>query len=296
MSHRQGHRDGLVVSEQVDGGLAELVRDPDRPAAWTLLVDGTPQSHVDLDDPGQLEFEYVRRLGHVIDLIAPPTEPLRVLHLGAGGLTLARYVAATRPGSPQLAIESDGALVEFVRRQLPLPATTRRGPGRIKVRVADARAALDQIEADSFDLVIADLFAGASTSAHLTSAEFTTAADRVLTATGVFAVNIGDGPPLTHTKSRITATRCVFEHACLITDAAVVKGRRYGNLVLAAAHQPLPVAGLARRAAADPFPGQLICAADLDRFAAGARPLTDAQPEDSPTPPPGVFALRPRRG
>jgi spermidine synthase len=76
----------------------ELVPDPDRPRAWTLVVDGTPQSHVDLDDPRHLEFEYMRRLGHLIDLAAPPARPLRVLHLGAGALTLARYVAATRPG------------------------------------------------------------------------------------------------------------------------------------------------------------------------------------------------------
>ena len=63
-----------------------------------LLIDGVPQSHVDLEDPGYLDFEYVRRIGHVIDEAAPAGQPLRVLHLGAGALTLARYVAATRPG------------------------------------------------------------------------------------------------------------------------------------------------------------------------------------------------------
>src|SRR5260221_505164 len=98
----------------------ELAADPDRPAAWTLLTDGFPQSHVDLDDPRHLEFEYVRRLGHLLDLAAPPGAPLRVLHLGAGALTLARYVAVTRPGSRQLAVDSDAALVEFVRRRLPV--------------------------------------------------------------------------------------------------------------------------------------------------------------------------------
>src|SRR5207248_7157458 len=84
-------------------GGAELLRDADRRAAWMLLVDGVPQSHVDLEDPTYLEFEYVRRLGHVLDTAAPEGEPLHVLHLGAGALTLARYVAATRPGSRQVA-------------------------------------------------------------------------------------------------------------------------------------------------------------------------------------------------
>src|SRR6202046_5207736 len=118
MPHRQQARTGLAVQAEVASGVAELVADADRPRAWTLRVDGVPQSHVDLDDPQYLEFEYMRRLGHLLDLAAPAGEPLRVLHLGAGGLTLARYVAATRPGSRQLAIESDAALAEVVRRRL----------------------------------------------------------------------------------------------------------------------------------------------------------------------------------
>lgn len=87
------------LTETVDGGLAELVPDRERPRAWTLLVDGAPQSHVDLDDPAHLSFAYQRRLGHVVDLAAPSNRPLQAVHLGGGALTLARYVAATRPRS-----------------------------------------------------------------------------------------------------------------------------------------------------------------------------------------------------
>ena len=174
----------LATRHQVDSGLAELVADRDRPDAWTLLVRGTPQSHVDLGDPRHLEFEYVRRLGHLIDLAAPAGEPLRVLHLGAGGLTLARYVAATRPGSAQLAVESDAPLAELVRRRLPLNPPRRRPgntqAGRIRVRIADARAVLEQLPPASFDVVLADLFAGPSPPAHLTWAEFDAAAARAM--------------------------------------------------------------------------------------------------------------------
>ena len=129
MSDRRSSRDARIIRQRVDAGIAELVGDRDRPGGWTLLVDGTPQSHVDLDDPQYLEFEYMRRLGHLIDLAAPAAQALRVLHLGGGGLTLARYVAATRPGSGQLAVESDAALVELVRRQLPLSQRGRRATG-----------------------------------------------------------------------------------------------------------------------------------------------------------------------
>src|SRR3984885_12867857 len=102
-----------MAAMPAEGRTVELLGDLDRPGAWMLLIDGTPQSHVDLDDPRHLEFEYMRRLGHVIDLAAPPAQPLRVLHLGAGALTLARYVTATRPGSTQVAVEVDAPLIDL---------------------------------------------------------------------------------------------------------------------------------------------------------------------------------------
>lgn len=65
--------------------------------------------------------------------------------------------------------------------------------------------------------------------------------------------------------------------------------------MLAASRHDLPVSDLARRAAADPFPARVVAAADLARFAAGARPITDESARPSPAPPPGLFArpLRP---
>jgi spermidine synthase len=234
----------------------------------------------------------MRRLGHLVDLAAPAGMPLRVLHLGGGGLTLARYVAATRPGSSQLAVESDPEVAELVRRRLPLaqPGRPPAGTGRIDVRAADARAVLEQIPAGSFDMLVADVFAGAQTPAHVTSVEFTVAAARVLAPSGIYAANIGDGPPLAHARGRVAAVRSVFAHACVIAEPAVLRGRRFGNLVVAAADHELPIAGLVRRAAADPFPARLVEGAALDRFVAGSRPITDAHAEPSPAPPPDVFA------
>ena len=127
-------------------GAIELRPDPDRPAAWTLVTGGFPQSHVDLDDPRYLEFEYVRRLGHLVDLVAPASEPIRVLHLGGGGLTLARYVASTRPGSSQLAVDNDEELVATVENGCARSAWTQERLGRPdQVPRGDARAVLEQL-------------------------------------------------------------------------------------------------------------------------------------------------------
>jgi spermidine synthase len=311
MPHRQHSRSGPAVRADIDSGVAELVADADRPRAWTLRVDGIPQSHVDLDDPLYLEFEYMRRLGHLTDLAAPAGQPLRVLHLGGGGLTLARYVAASRPGSSQLAVDSDGALVGLVRRLLPLDQPSRRASGgrpsggrpsggragngstgRVRVRVGDARSVLGQLPAGSFDLVIADLFTGARTPAHATTVEFAADAAAALSPAGIFAANMGDGPPLTHARARVATVRAVFPHACLIADPGVMRGRRFGNLVLAASRKELPLGALAGRAAGDPFPGRVLGGAELDRFAAGARPVVDAEAEASPAPPLDLFDVR----
>lgn len=294
MAERQQDRGAPPVRRLGQPAAVELLADPDRPRAWTLLVGSTPQSYVDLDDPQHLEFEYVRRIGHLLDLAGPAGAPLRVLHLGGGALTLARYVAATRPGSAQLAVDDDTDLVDLVRERLPLRQRggrrAGREAGRIRIRVGDARAVLAELAEASFDVVIADLFAGARTPAHLTSIEFSAEVRRALAPGGLFAANIGDGPPLAHTRRRVAAARALFADAALIGDAAVLRGRRFGNLVLAASGTDLPAADLTRLLASDPFPARLVHGAELDTFAAGARPITDGHAELSPVPPPGVFA------
>src|SRR5579875_2269422 len=96
----------------------ELLADLDQPGSWVLLADGVVQSHVDLADPGHLDLEYVRRIGH----------------LGGGALTLARYVAATRPGSRQVAAEPDPRVTRLVAERLPVQGLA----GQLDVRLADA--------------------------------------------------------------------------------------------------------------------------------------------------------------
>ena len=96
-----------------DGALARIVPSPFA-GGFELEVAGTPQSHVDLDDPTHLHFEYVARMGTVIDQLRMPGQPLTAVHLGGGALTIPRYVEATRPGSRQQVIELEQPLVDLV--------------------------------------------------------------------------------------------------------------------------------------------------------------------------------------
>ncbi|MGW6914637.1 spermidine synthase [Kitasatospora sp. NPDC054939] len=278
-THAQG-----PLTRPVDSGLAELRPDRDRPGAWSLLIDGAPQSMVDLADPTHLGFEYQRRLGHLIDLVAPPARPITVLHLGGGALTLARYTAATRPRSRQQVAEIDTALTELVRTELPL----QRG-WQIKVRGSDARGVLERTPEGAVDLVITDVFSGARVPAHCATVEFAGLAARALAPGGWYAANITDGSGLAFARSQVATLAAVFPELCLVADPAVLRGKRFGNLVLAAAHTPLPVADLTRRVATDSALGRLEHGRALVDFAAGAAPATDATAAPSPAPPPGAF-------
>ncbi|MFG2514361.1 spermidine synthase [Streptomyces sp. NPDC048584] len=279
---KQAGGDGVV--ERVDGGVARLVADRDRGRGWTLLIDDAPQSHVDLDDPAYLSFEYQRRFGHVVDLVAPPGKPLRAVHLGGGALTLARYVAATRPRSTQQVVERDAALVSLVRRELPLDPQA-----RIRVRSVDAREGLAKVPDGWAGLVVADVFSGARTPAHLTSAEFLDDVRRALAPGGVYAANLADGPPLTHLRGQIATAAARFAELALIADPAMLRGKRFGNAVLVASDAPLPLAELTRRAASDPHPGRVQHGRELVDFTGGAAPVTDTTAVASPAPPASVF-------
>lgn len=269
-----------------DGTLARIV-----PSGFTtgyeLDVDGTPQSHVDLDDPTHLHFEYIGRMGAVIDQLRMPKQPLTAVHLGAGALTLPRYIEATRPGSRQQVIELEQALVDLVRENLPLP----RGAS-IRLRIGDARAGLGRLPdglVGNVDLLVSDVFAGAQTPAHLTTIEFYTAAARFLAPDGVLLVNVADGAGLAFARRQVATVQRVLGHVAILAEVQMLKGRRFGNIVIAASRTPLPTEWLPRLMAAGPHPAKVAQGSELDDFARGARPATDADATDSPKPSASLF-------
>ena len=272
-----------VIRAEIGHGTAELVGDPDRPHGWTLLVDGTAQSHVDLDDPTHLEFEYIRRIGHLhrplrTALRASARAAPRRRRLDAGPLRGDDPARAR----PRPSWSSTAPLAEFVAHRLPAD-----GMG-IDVTVGDARAALASTAPGSVDLVVLDVFAGARTPAHLTSAQFAALVARTLAPGGTYAANVADGgPALTFAGTQVAAARDAFRHVAVVAPPDVLRGRRFGNLVLVASSARLPVDDLRRSTAADPFPARVLAGRDLDRFTAAAR--TDRTAVPSPMPPPGFW-------
>ncbi|MFC4556362.1 spermidine synthase [Georgenia faecalis] len=255
---------------------AELVRDPSRPDAVTLYLDDAESSHVDLADATYLEFEYLQQMLAVLD-VARPDEPLRAVHLGGGACTFARALDALRPGSTQLVVELDAELARLVREWFGLP----RAP-RLRIRVGDARQVLGTLTPGAWDVVIRDVFAGPEVPPHVRTLEAAQEARRALRESGLYLVNLTDRPPLRAARAEVATLRAVFPHVLLIADPAILRGRRFGNVVLAASVEPVDVTLLGRALRTLPLPVQLRHGAEVADFAGTAAPLRDPAPVPDP--------------
>jgi spermidine synthase len=238
-----------------------------------LVVDGIEQSYVDLKRPRYLYHVYVRHIASVIDTVARRGAPIRVLHLGGGLLTLPRYVAATRPGSVQRVVERDAGLDAYIRKRLPLPP----GAG-IRTVIGDARDAVEAMD-DRFDLVINDVYDGATMPGNVASVEFAELVTRVLEQAGTYVVNVTDGPPSLHSRLQAATLRAVFPEVWAIGEVGMFRGRKYGNVVFAAGRSmpPVRLARLVRMAERDEARVRVVAGPALDRFIGPAQPRRDVR-------------------
>ncbi|WP_314193440.1 fused MFS/spermidine synthase [uncultured Arthrobacter sp.] len=270
----------------IDTGDCELIADQDNSTGWLLRINGVMSSHIDLADPLFLDFEYMRWMSALIES-RWPTESrprLRGLHLGGGACSLARYFHAAYPDARQVVVELDGKLAEYVRRWFDLPKAP-----LLRLRVGEARAVTETLTPDTRDFIIRDVFAGAVTPYPLTTAEFNTHVRRVLAPGGIYVVNSGDGPDLKNAREEAATIAAAFGHTIIIADPAMLKGRRYGNMVMAGSDHPFEDdPQLARRLLGGAVPAHIWDDAKVRAFAAGAQVRHDPRPPAEPAPQPSV--------
>lgn len=246
---------------RLSGLHAEIDEDALIDGAYILSIGGAQQSHVNLAAPQEVFYEYLRRIANLVDLVAPAGQPIRALHLGAGALTLARYIAVTRPGSVQHAVERERELNDFVLQHLPLPPEA-----DVRHHIADAREVLEEFDAGSFDVVVLDVFAGPDSPAHLTGPDFYAEAAAVLDPNGMLVVNVGDEPPLTFTRSQVRALEEVMDDVGALADRSMFTARYPGNIVLAGLKRPWPAEWDEPLLAAGPHPAAVRTGTALDRL------------------------------
>jgi spermidine synthase len=254
----------------IDTGTAEIVRDRTSAHAYLLLVNGVESSHLDLDDPAWLDFEYLRWMAAIITAHLAPDVRLNALHLGAAGCSLARHLLTVRPDSHHLAVDIDAALVRGVREWFALPTAP-----SLRIRSADARSVTESLAPSTRNVVVRDVFAGAATPRALTTVEFTAAVRRVLRPGGVYLLNCGDLPTLAAARAEAATVAAVFAHVAVTADPAMLKGRRRGNVVIAGSDDPLDHPRLPRDLLGGAVPAQLWGDDRVRMFARHAHPLRD---------------------
>jgi spermidine synthase len=249
---------------------AELRNDPSNASGRLLVLDGLRHSYVDLDDPTHLEFDYVKALAGVVDGSFEADRSLSAYHVGGGGLTFPRYLAATRPETRSLVSEIDPGVVDVDSEQLGLDS----GPA-LEVRVEDGRTGVRRLTDDSRDLVVGDAFGGVSVPWHLTTVEAVAEVHRVLRPEGVYAANLIDYEPFAFARAELATLRQVFEHVALAAEPSTLDGKDGGNVVAIASDAPIDTAAVERGFDRQRLAWDVLDGAQLSEWIEGAAVLTD---------------------
>ena len=228
------HLGPLEVPIPISTGVARLSREND--GSVLLEVNGVPSSHLH-PDPVHLVFEYMRWMLLAVDQCIGPDRAagLQIAHLGGGGCSLPRALAARYPSARQVVVEVDGVLAEQVREWFDLP----RSP-QLRIRVDDAARALSSWRDVRFDVLVRDVFAGATTPRDLTGLTAARNAARVLREGGVYLANCAAPPGTGMLADEIATLSRAFAHVGIIAEPAHLSGKRRGNCVLVASQAPLP--------------------------------------------------------
>lgn len=232
-----------------------------------LWINRDRHAYVDLSDPSHLEFAYTQSFADAID-VAAPEGPLDTLHVGGGGFTMPRYLAATRPGSTDVVLEVDRAVVDIARERLGL-----RTSRTLRVRVGDARTGIRAVADGAVDVVVGDAFADLSVPWHLTTREFAAEVERVLRPSGVYVLNVIDQGAQRFLRAEVATLQQRFSTVVALSHPETFRTGAPANTVLVASGRRLDVGELASRVEVRGW--EVLAGAALDRFAAGADVLTD---------------------
>lgn len=242
---------------------ASEVTDPDNQDASFLLLDTVTHAYVDKVDPTNLRFSSIRMFASAIEAMTEGR--IDALHVGGGGFSLPTWLTATRPGSRNVVLELDAALVDFVEDRFE-PAPVER------TIVGDARVSLNEA-GDGFDVVVGDAFGGLAVPWHLTTEEFLEEISGALNGGGFYVMNLIDHGDFDFLRAEIATASRVFPHTALVTVP-----ERFdvgGNFMLVASKQPIPADRIVAEASSLELEVTALAGEALDLFVGDAAILTD---------------------
>jgi hypothetical protein len=236
----------------------ELVveRDPRRPSGRLLRDGGMDASYVDLADPTHLEFDYMRWMR----IVLRAARARRVIHVGGGGCSLPRALAAEDPGGRQEVCELEPEVLALAREHLGL----RRAPG-LRVRRAEGRAFVADQRDGSWDAIVIDAFVAATVPRELITVQALADMARVAPLT---VVNVIDNRAAHDVRTIAAGLAASYPNVWTL-------GARAGNTIVTGTELGLDLDRIAARAAGDPSPARLLSPRELARSLAGTVPLRD---------------------
>lgn len=143
------------------------------------------QSAMALAEPERLELSYVRAM--LAGLLFAP-EPRRVLLLGLGGGSLAKFLLRYFPDCRVEVVEFRAAVVEVAHRFFGLPQDP-----RLTIHIGDGGAFLRQAAAAGvppYEHIFVDIYDDQGLAPSVNQAEFFAAGAQLVTDNGVFALNL----------------------------------------------------------------------------------------------------------
>lgn len=170
LRRRAAGADGEVQVSEQDG------------VRYLHLGTDTIQSAMRMDDPDELVLSYTRSM--LAFLLFVP-EPRRIVNIGLGGGSLAKWIHRHLGDAQQVVIEINPRVIACARQQFRLPPDDR----RLRVLQADGAAWVAQ-HPNCCDVVLVDGYDGRSLVAELSSREFYANVARCLEDDGVLVVNL----------------------------------------------------------------------------------------------------------
>jgi spermidine synthase len=248
-------RQALPVGQvfEIATGQARLV---DWSGGGVLLeINGEQHSLIYPNNPLLLEFEYMAWMFTVTQAHFDSSQALRAVHLGGGACAFPRALAHAFPRSRHLVFEVDPVLAGLVRAWFDLP----RSP-TLRIRVGDAVTELASRRSGSADLIVRDAFLGGQVPEKLVGQQFAAEVSRVLSNTGLYLANCAGPASLATAKADVAALAKLFPTVSVIAEPSQLRGRRWGNIVVAAGSAELAncACDVVRSLASLPFPARLL--------------------------------------
>lgn len=148
------------------------------------------QSSMLLSEPATLTLGYTRSM--LAALLFQPA-PAKILLIGLGGGSLARFLLRHLPDTQITCIEPRASVVELARGYFQLPEHE-----RLQIQITDGASFLSDCREHSFDLILIDAFDSVGVHPSVCTREFHHAVRRALASDGVVSINLWTTPGSSH--------------------------------------------------------------------------------------------------